>query len=202
MEPSQSDVRTFCRETWGKEWYEVEDDMKEARKRVAAAALGGAPAEEIHSVLAGDVTEARNATELAAATAARAADNKAAARAAREKAEEQAHEKDAAEAVVNQVAWEKFLGKTWEWRKTKFLNSAWRTIELQRDGTCVMREGHKRETESEETLQWEVLGNSTFLEENKGALAIVGHRGGKPFRYFSLAKFEQEYPAEADASLH
>ena len=197
MEASLADVRKFCRDTWGKEWYEVQEAVKEARKRVAAAALGGPPADEVHRVLAGDVTEARKATKLAAAGAARAADKQAAAQAAQRDAELQAEEKEEAEAVVNQEAWENILGKTWEWRKTRFLNSAWRTIELQRDGTCVMREGHKRETESEDTLMWQVLGNS-----GEGALALVGVRGGKPFHCFSLAQFAKEYPAEMDESLH
>ena len=52
---------------------------------------------------------------------------------------------------------------------------------------------------SKETHMWQVLGNSA---EKKGALAIVGHRGGKPFFFFSRETFAKEYPAQMDASLH
>ena len=57
-----SEVRQFCRETWGKNWWDVAEDVKEARKRVASGVLGGEPADEATATLAGDVEAARTAT--------------------------------------------------------------------------------------------------------------------------------------------
>lgn len=56
----------MCRETWGKDWYEVADDVKEARKCVAAASLGGPAADNASVALAGDMATARAATEIGA----------------------------------------------------------------------------------------------------------------------------------------
>jgi hypothetical protein len=49
---SLTDIRKKCREFWGKDWYEAAEDVKEARKLVAAAALGGAPADSATRALA------------------------------------------------------------------------------------------------------------------------------------------------------
>jgi hypothetical protein len=200
--PSAGEVRTKCRETWGKDWYEVADDAKEARKCVAAAALGGPPADEASITLAGDMATARAATEVAAEQAADDAKRRAERLAARAEAEAREEQQEAAEALVNQQAWEDVLGKTWEWRATRAPGAAWQSIELRRDGVCIMCKGSGRKTTSKEKLEWEVLSNSTFWEEHKGALAVVGHKGGKPVFYFSREAFAKEYPAEMDASLH
>ena len=197
--PSLSEVRTKCRETWGKDWYEVADDVKEARKCVAAAVLGGPPADDASVALAGDMATARASTEIAVEQAAHDVKRQAERLAARAEAEAREEQQDAAEALVNQQAWEDVLGKTWEWRARRAQDAAWGTIELQRDGVCVMCEGNGQKTKSKEKLAWEVLSNRA---EHKGALAIVGHRGGKPFLYFSREAFAKEYPAEMDASLH
>ena len=199
--PSVSEVRTKCRETWGKDWYEVADDVKEARKCVAAAVLGGPPADDASVALAGDMATARAATESAAEQVAHDAKRQAERLAARAEAEAREEEQHAAEALVNQQAWEDVLGKTWQ-RATRAQDAAWNTIELRRDGVCVVCEGSGQKTKSKEKLAWEVLGNSVDWEERKGALAIVGRRGGKPFFCFSREAFAKEYPAEMDASLH
>lgn len=196
--PGANEVRAKCRETWGKEWYEVADDVKEARKCVATAALGGPRADDASVALAGDMAAARAATEIAAERAAHDAKRRAERLAALDEAEAREEEQEAAEALVNQRAWEDVLGKTWEWRATggNKHTAAWGTIELRRDGVCVMCEGSGQKTQSKEKLMWQVLGNSG---KHKGALAVVGKRGGKPFFCFSRAAFAKEYPAEMDA---
>ena len=113
---SLSEVRTRCRETWGKDWYEVADDMKEARKCVAAAALGGPPADDASVKLAGDMTAARAATEIAAEQAAEQAKRQAERLVARAEAEALEEDEEAAQALINQQAWVDVLGKTWEAR--------------------------------------------------------------------------------------
>ena len=193
------EVRRVCRETWGKDWYEVSDDVKEARKCVAAASLGGPPADDASVALAGDMATARAATEIGAEQAVQDAKRQAERLAARKEQEAREEQQDAAEALANQQAWEDVLGKTWEWRATRAQDAAWKTIELRRDGVCVMCEGSGRKTKSKEKHMWQVLSNSA---EKKGALAIVGHRGGKPFFFFSREEFANEYPAQMDASLH
>ena len=45
-------------------------------------------------------------------------------------------------------------------------------------------------------LEWEVLSNSDFWCESKGALAVVCGRGSKPLLYFSREQFVREYPTE------
>ena len=72
-----AEVRQFCREVWGKNWWDVAEDVKEARKRVASSALGGEPADDATATLAGDVEVARAATKQAAANAAAASAAKA-----------------------------------------------------------------------------------------------------------------------------
>ena len=49
---SLTGIRKKCREIWGKDWYEVAEDVKEARKLVAAAALGGTLADTATCALA------------------------------------------------------------------------------------------------------------------------------------------------------
>ena len=79
-------------------------------------------------------------------------------------------------------------------------DAAWKTIELRRDGVCVMCEGSGQKTKSKEKLAWEILSNRA---EHKGALAIVGKRGGKPWiPPFSREAFAKEYPAQMDPSLN
>ena len=65
-----------------------------------------------------------------------------------------------------------------------------------------MCEGSGQKTKSKEKEEWEVLSSRGSSGADKGALAIVGHRGGKPFLFFSREAFAKEYPAEMDASLH
>ena len=84
-----AEVRKFCRETWGKDWWDVAENVKEARKRVAAGVLGGEPADEATAALAGDVEAARAATEKAARKAAAAS----AAKAKRDAAEAEAEKR-------------------------------------------------------------------------------------------------------------
>ena len=84
-----AEVRQFCRETWGKDWWDVAEDVKEARKRVAAGALGGEPADEATAALAGDVEAARAATKKAASKTAAAS----AAKAKRDAAEAEAEKR-------------------------------------------------------------------------------------------------------------
>lgn len=199
--PSLGEVRAKCRETWGKDWHEVADDEKEARKCVATAALGGPPADDASIALAGDMAAARAATESAAEQAAHEAKRQAERVAARDEAEAREEEQEAAEALVNQQAWEDFLGKTWGWSAARKRDAAWKTIELQRDGRCIICEGSGDKTESQEKLMWQVLGNTGHSKKRKGALALVGHRGGKPIECFSREAFAEEYPAEMDASL-
>ena len=50
--------------------------------------------------------------------------------------------------------------------------------------------------DNEGPLEWEVLSNSDFWCEHKGALAVVGERGSKPVLYFSMEQFVREYPTE------
>jgi hypothetical protein len=203
---SLSEVRTRCRETWGKDWYEVADDMKEARKCVAAAALGGPPADDASVKLAGDMTAARAATEIAAEQAAEQAKRQAERLVARAEAEALEEDEEAAQALINQQAWVDVLGKTWEWRATQRKDAAWKTIELRRDGVCVMCEGSGPKKKSTEKHEWQVLGNLPphyhAGKHKGGVLAVVGHRGGKPFLKFSREAFAKEYPAEMDPSLH
>ena len=51
--PSMAETRKKCKEIWGKSWYDVAEDVQGARKRVAAAALGGPAADEASTALAG-----------------------------------------------------------------------------------------------------------------------------------------------------
>ena len=64
--PSLSQVRKMCKEIWGKDWYNVAEDVQGARKLVAAAVLGGPAADEASITLVGDVAAAREATEQSA----------------------------------------------------------------------------------------------------------------------------------------
>ena len=103
---------------------------------------------------------------------------------------------------ANLPLWQDLLGKTFEWRQSRFLNSEWRTIELSPNGKCVMREGLKRETKRTSEYEWQICDNSDFWGTKKGHLAIVPKRNGKPFRYFSRKAFEKAYPSELDSKLH
>ena len=202
-EPTLKQVRQFCRETWGADWYEVDEDVKDARKRVATASLGGATADEASRALAGDVEEARAQTALKLQQAEAAAAKRKKAIAKREE-EEAKQGKALADGEVNLHLWADKIGKTWEWRaKPRMLNSEWRTIELASDHRCVMREGFKREVKSEEVFYWHVLGTSA------GSLALLCRKVDpsddgitKPVQTFSRKAFEKEYPCEVDASLH
>mmetsp|Transcript_42966 Transcript_42966/g.96851 ORF Transcript_42966/g.96851 Transcript_42966/m.96851 type:complete len:153 (-) Transcript_42966:72-530(-) len=102
----------------------------------------------------------------------------------------------------NLELWRSFLGRTWEWRAKKMLNSEWKTIELRENGTCIMKSGVKRTTQETENLRWQVADNSDFWGKAKGSLLIVPTPNGKPLYRFSLKKFQEKYPQEIDPSLH
>jgi hypothetical protein len=166
--------RQFCRETWGHDWYDVDDEVKDARKHVARALLSGAAPEEASHALAGDVQEARMQTASKAQQAAEAAAKREKAAAKREKAQLKA-DKEFGDGEVNLHLWADLIGKTWEWRKeARMLNSEWRTIELASDHRCVLREGVKREVKSEEVLYWHVCSNAKDFGSNAGSLALLG----------------------------
>jgi hypothetical protein len=99
--------------------------------------------------------------------------------------------------------WADRIGKTWEWRAKKQFNSEWKTCELREDGSCVFKEGVKREVKSGSTAtyKWQIADNSGMYG-TKGHLLIVPVRNGKPFFTFSRAKFEKQYPAEMDPKMH
>jgi hypothetical protein len=208
-EPTLTQVRQFCRETWGHDWYDVDDEVKDARKHVARALLSGAAPEEASHALAGDVQEARMQTASKAQQAAEAAAKREKAAAKREKAQLKA-DKEFGDGEVNLHLWADLIGKTWEWRKeARMLNSEWRTIELASDHRCVLREGVKREVKSEEVLYWHVCSNAKDFGSNAGSLALLGTPPPsdgdglpKPFQHFSRKAFEKAYPSEVDASLH
>ena len=114
---------------------------------------------------------------------------------------------------VNLHLWADKIGKTWEWRKKKQLNSEWRTIELRDDQvhTCVIQEGIKRDVKEiieGETGQffWQVASNAWC--KDPGSLALFsklqtsGGGVGKPVMCFNRKQFEEEYPAEVNKSLH
>jgi len=73
--PTLAETRKMCKETWGKGWYNVAEDVQGARKLVAAAVLGGPAADEASITLAGDVAAAREATEQSAVKSACDADS-------------------------------------------------------------------------------------------------------------------------------
>ena len=135
-------------------------------------------------------------------------------RAAKELEESLERGREEAEAAANQQAWEDAIPAlfetVWEGREKRpgvlRKDQAWRTIELRRDGTARMQEGTGRKTTSNEQWEWEVLSNDNFWKsgrvDHRGALAIVGGRGGKPIHCFTREQFQREYPAERDASLH
>ena len=52
--PPKGEIRKFCRETWGKLWWDCTEEVTEARKSVAVAALGGPPADAAAVALAED----------------------------------------------------------------------------------------------------------------------------------------------------
>ena len=199
-ESSLKQVRQFCRETWGPGWYDADEDVKDARKRVAMASLGGAAVDEASRALAGDVEEARAQTALNLQQAEAAAAKREKAMAKRK--EEEAKHDAFADGEANLHMWADKIGKTWEWRKTaRMLNSEWRTIELASDHKCVMREGRKREVESEEVFYWHCCSS--------GSLALLSKKVEpsddgitKPVQQFSRKAFEKAYPCEVDASLH
>ena len=113
---------------------------------------------------------------------------------------------------VNLHLWADKIGKTWEWRNKKQLNSEWRTIELRDDQvhTCVMQEGIKRDVKEivkGETGQyfWQVASNAWCKHPGSLALFCKPQKGGglgKPVMFFNRKQFEEEYPAEVNKLLH
>lgn len=206
-EPSLKQVRQLCRETWGPDWYDVDEDLKDARKRVAMASLGGTEADEASRALAGNVEEARAQTAMLLRQAEEAAAKREEAKSMRKKAEAKS-DKAFADGEANLHLWADLIGKTWEWRKkARMLNSEWRTIELASDHRCVMREGVKREVKSEEVLYWHVCSSHKDWNSNAGSLALLPKARkddgiAKPLEHFSRKAFEEAYPSEVDASLH
>ena len=117
------------------------------------------------------------------------------------------HEEDDFQA--NLPLWADKVGKTWEWRKRKQLNSEWKTIELRGDErhTCVVREGVKLDVTEEHAYSWQALPNHSFWGEISGGIALFseppGDDGfGKPIFCMSRRQFEEQYPAEMEASRH
>ena len=110
---------------------------------------------------------------------------------------------------ANLPLWSDKVGKTWEWRKKKLLNSEWKTIELRSDEnhTCVVREGVKKDVKEEREYSWQVLPNNSFWGDTSGGIALFFEPPdddgfGKPILCLSRQQFEDQYPAEVNSSLH
>ena len=115
------------------------------------------------------------------------------------------HEEDDFQA--NLPLWADKVGKTWEWRKSKQLNSECKTIELRSDErhTCVVREGVKRDVTEEHEYSWQILPNHSVWGETSGGIALFSEPPddegfGKPILCMSRRQFEEQYPAEIEAS--